>query len=126
MGEVKQLLCGKCNYQKELYLGSGFLGKDTEHSIRIFPPQEQQRIQQWIAEHGCQKSISSCEYGVCDTCGAEDSYTKLTIIGSDQTTISYQTDCTICGGKYKQRKLENLICPKCKSALEVRTSGHWD
>lgn len=126
MGQIIQLHCTQCGFDKELFVGGGLLDCELKTMIDVLP-QDGRRMLSAAAEHGANQFSITRRLCVCDSCGA---IYALPVVSYNMKGLYQELYglCPQCGaaGNGKWKESETLACPDCGNELTRQEKGHWD
>lgn len=126
MGQIIQVHCGRCGFEKKLYVGGGLADCEMETIMAALPEREQRVLDVAVREGASQISITR-RLCVCSSCGAVYALPVVSCILKGQQGELYGV-CPQCGesGNAEWEEDEALPCPVCRNGLTRQQTGHWD
>lgn len=126
MGDIVTVKCNRCGYSKEYLLGAGMLGADYDVALALFPSDEREEVNAFVALHGKKKISCVSRIGKCSKCRTIANLNVLKITGTDGEKKEFATKCKTCRTAYREIDIYKTICPDCKCKLNAEITGHWD
>lgn len=126
MGEIIQVHCAQCGFNKELFIGGGLLDCEWKTILDALP-QDGKRMLSAAAGYGANQFGITRRISVCDSCGAVYALPVVSynIKGLDQELYGICPQCS-APGSGKRRNSKILPCPDCGNELTQQETGHWD
>lgn len=126
MGQIIQLHCLQCGFEKELFVGGGMLDCELKTIHKVLP-EKGKRMLAAAASYGADQFSITRKLCVCDSCGA---IYALPVVSYNMKGISQELCglCPNCGaeGNLKWNKDEVPPCPNCGSGMTQQETGRWD
>ncbi|MEZ3469466.1 MAG: hypothetical protein K1W40_13980 [Schaedlerella sp.] len=126
MGQIIQLHCRQCGFEKELFVGGGMLDCELKTILSVLP-EEGKRMLAAAANFGADQFSVTRKLCVCASCGA---IYALPVVSYNIKGVSQEIYgvCPECGvaGSMNWNENQVLSCPKCGSGMTQQETGHWD
>ncbi len=128
MGNIYTAKCSKCNYTKELNIGSGMGSIRADVVSKVLLTED---LEEWNRLHDNERiSFFMWEYeqAYCQNCNELQSVFTVKVQTKDGDELRLGRRCNLCHSKVKAISVESdVICPECKKAVLVyEKSGMWD
>lgn len=125
MGQIIQVHCTHCGFEKNIFVGGGLLDCELE-TIFTALPEDGQDMLIAAANDGVRQFSITRKLSVCDSCGA---VYALPIVSYSLDGIQHELygicpQCGMTGNEWNQNEI--LPCPDCGSEMTWKQAGHWD
>lgn len=126
MGQIKQIKCTRCEYQKEILIGGGLSDCKLKTILAALPGKQQRELAAEINRGAAFVSITR-QPRVCSACGTIQALPVVTYM-LDGTQKTLYGACSQCGkdADASWNDAQTGTCPTCGAAVEIRNAGHWD
>lgn len=125
MGQIIQVQCTKCDYQKELFIGGGLMDCELKTILAALPA-EGQRVLSGAVNYGASQFSVTRKISRCNSCGEVYALPVVSYMLKNLSQELYGV-CPECGAAGKAGKNVGLpCCPSCGGEMTQRKTGHWD
>lgn len=126
MGQIIQVQCTSCGYEKKLNTGGGLADCQWETILAALPESGRRALAAAVRDGAVQCSVTR-RLCACDSCGA---VYALPIVSFRLKGVQKELYgvCPQCGraGNASWKETDQLLCPVCGHRMTQQQAGHWD
>lgn len=134
MGKLYKAECSECEYEKELFLGTGFMDSDVMNVISSLSESDRKEIETLLSSDNFFYYEIDRKLAYCYDCNGKDRLFEAIIVKMTMNNgieFIFGNTCPECGKPltyYDENKWpSDMKCPECKKGtLSIIAEGNWD
>lgn len=132
MGNILNLSCGDCNYERQVRIGGGLMSINAKAVENVLSQEKfEEDLKQWknLREgNKIKRFIWEYRLAYCEDCKDLKEVFDVEIETKDGNVLNLGCRCKDCKKKLKlMEKGTDIKCPHCKNALlKSNFIGNWD
>lgn len=125
MGQIIQVRCETCGFQKDVFVGGGLRDCEWETVLETLPEEGKHALRQAVHDGAGQVFVTRKLYA-CPSCKAVYALpvVSYTLEGRTQELYGNCPRCGSSGGSPEEGAV--IHCPGCGGELALRHTGNWD